>query len=247
VSQKVPIKPWAWSAQVFQDDCKDTDVIGDLAKAAAVFTVFAGLAGLGAPARAQQFTADILQTNAAQPLSAAGKIYVSGNKIRIETPDVRDGFFVVDAQIPASYFVRPSQHVFMDSRQSSQLTRLLVPVDLDDPCRQWQAMSAIAADNSQNGAWACQRVGHGAVGELDAIEYRASSPKGGTMRAWVDPQLKWPVKLSVADGTNIELRNIQEQPQPANLFEIPPGFRKFDPKALLERIKQSDVWVEPQH
>ena len=28
------------------------------------------------------------------------------------------------------------------------------------------------------------------------------------------------------------------------LFEIPPGFRKFDPQTLIKRIKQSDVWVD---
>jgi hypothetical protein len=66
------------------------------------------------------------------------------------------------------------------------------------------------------------------------------------MRSWIDPRLKWPVRLIMADGTVVDLKNIREQPQPASLFEIPPGYRKFDPKALLERIKQSDVWVDPQ-
>jgi hypothetical protein len=231
---------------LFQDDCRDNSVIRNFAMAASFAAVFAGL---GAPARAQQFSANIVRTNAgAQPPAVAGKIYVSGNKVRIETPDVSDGFFLVDTSIPASYFVRPSQHVFMDSKQSSQLTQFLVPVDLDDPCRQWQAMTGIADGNSQSAAWTCQRVGHAAVGGLvDTIEYRASWPKGGAMRAWIDPRLKWPVRLTMADGAVVDLKNIQEQPQPASLFEIPSGYRKFDPKALLERIKQSDVWVEPQH
>jgi hypothetical protein len=223
-------------------------VIRDLAKAAVVTAVFAGLCGLGAPARAQQFTGDIVQTNpGAQAPAAAGKIHVSGNKVRIETSDVPDGFFVVDAGVPASYFVRQSTHVFMESRQSSQLTQLLVPVDVDDPCRQWQAMSALAAGNSQNDAWTCQRIGQGTAGAPDTIEYRASQPGGGTISAWIDPRLKWPVRLVLAGGVAVDLKGIQEQPQPANLFEIPAGYRKFDPKALLERIKQSDVWVEPQH
>jgi hypothetical protein len=223
-------------------------VIRNFAKAAPFAAVFAGLALFSAPACAQQFSAEIVHTHAGtQPSAAAGKINVSGNKVRIETPDVPDGFFVVDASVPASYFVRPGQHVFMDSRQSSQLTQFLVPVELDDPCRQWQAMTGIAAGNSQNGAWTCQRIGQGTVGGIDTIEYRASYPKGGAMRAWIDPRLKWPVRLTMADGATVDLKNIQEQPQPATLFEIPPGYRKFDPKALLERIKQSDVWVEPQH
>jgi hypothetical protein len=222
-------------------------VIRNFARAA-LFAAFALVAAVGAPANAQQFSADIVRTKAsAQPTAIAGKLYVSGNKVRIETSDVSDGFFLIDASVPVSYLVRPSQHVFMDSRQSSQLTQLLVPVDLDDPCRQWQAMSGIAAVEGQSGAWECQNLGHKTVGKLDAIEYQASWPNSGTMHAWINPQLKWPVRLIMADGTTMELRNIQEQPQPANLFQIPPGYRKFDPKALLERIKQSDVWVEPQH
>jgi hypothetical protein len=38
---------------------------------------------------------------------------------------------------------------------------------------------------------------------------------------------------------------VQERPQPTALFEMPANFRKFDPHWLIERIKQSDVWVEP--
>ena len=39
-------------------------------------------------------------------------------------------------------------------------------------------------------------------------------------------------------------KNIVEGPQSASLFEIPAGYRKFDPQALIEIIKQSDVWVD---
>jgi hypothetical protein len=46
------------------------------------------------------------------------------------------------------------------------------------------------------------------------------------------------------DGTTISAENIREEPQPAPLFEIPSGLRKFDPEALIKRIKQSDVWVD---
>ena len=45
------------------------------------------------------------------------------------------------------------------------------------------------------------------------------------------------------DGAVITLENVRDEPQLAQLFEIPPGFRKFDPQILIQRIKQSDVWV----
>ena len=73
------------------------------------------------------------------------------------------------------------------------------------------------------------------------------SPRTGSISAWIDPRLKWPVQLTMEDGTSIDLENIRERPQPVALFGIPSGYRKFDPRALLERIKQSDVWVEPPH
>jgi hypothetical protein len=208
----------------------------------------AAVAGFGGPARAQQFSAEVVRTAGdAQAATVAGKLYVSGTKVRIESSDVSDGFFLVDARKPVSYLVRPSQHVFMDSKQSSQLTQLLVPVNLDDPCRAWQAMNRIAAVSGQSETWICRPLGHATVGERDTIAYAASWQKSGTLRAWIDPRLKWPVKLIMGDGTTIELKDIHEQPQPENLFEVPAGYRKFDPKALLERIKQSDVWVEPVH
>jgi hypothetical protein len=231
--------------RLFQDDCKDVDVIRSIVKAAFSAALVVGLA---VPACAQQFSADIVRTHAGgQPSAAAGKIYVSGNKVRVEMSEAGDGFFIVDAGAPASTFVRPSQQVYMDAKQSSQLTQLLVPVDVADPCRQWQTMSAIATANGESPAWNCERIGQGAEERRDTIEYRASSANGRHVMALIDPRLRLPVRLTMDDGTVIDLQHIQEQPQPAALFEIPPGYRKFDPRALIERIKQSDVWVEPQH
>jgi hypothetical protein len=45
------------------------------------------------------------------------------------------------------------------------------------------------------------------------------------------------------DGSTITAENVRDGPQPAQLFEIPSAFRKFDPESLIQRIKQSDVWV----
>jgi hypothetical protein len=70
-----------------------------------------------------------------------------------------------------------------------------------------------------------------------------SSP-GRDILGGIDPNLKFPLRIRMQDGTTITVENIHEEPQPEHLFEIPPGFRKFDPQALIKRIKQSDVWVD---
>jgi hypothetical protein len=102
------------------------------------------LAGGGsAPARAQQFSANLVTTHV-DGTAIASHLRVFNNKVRIETPEFPDGFFLIDGVSRAAYFARPGQGVFMDARQSSRLTRLFVPVDLGDPCLQWQEMAMLA-------------------------------------------------------------------------------------------------------
>jgi len=94
-------------------------------------------------ARAQQFSADIVVEREGGR-TPAGRVFVLEGKTRIETPELADGFFLVDRARQTAYFVRRSGRVYMDARQSSPLTRLLVPVDPVYPCRQWQAMADLA-------------------------------------------------------------------------------------------------------
>jgi hypothetical protein len=209
-----------------------------------------GLAGFlisgGALAQAQQFSADLVATPVDGATTAsAGKLRVSGDKVRIETPDYADGFFLIDGANRAAYFARPAQGIFMDAKQSSRLTQVFVRVDPTDPCRQWQTMAQVAGAAEASNPWRCERLSEEIIDGRSAAAYRAILPSGHDFVGWIDPDLKFPLRIRMADGATIAVRNIQAGPQPTGLFEIPGGFRKFDPQALIERIKQSDVWVEP--
>jgi hypothetical protein len=197
-----------------------------------------------APARAQQFLADLVIVHddggAASP---AGKLRVFDNKVRIETPDVAGGFFLVDGAKRTAYFARPVDRTFMEARQSSRLTRLFVHVDPTDPCRQWQTMAKLAGVAVQN-EWRCERVGQETIGGRAVIAYRARLSDDRDMVGWIDPELQFPLRVRTEDGATVTAENIREEPQSASLFEIPSNFRKFDPQELIKRIKQSDVWVE---
>jgi hypothetical protein len=194
-------------------------------------------------AQAQQFSADLVTTRgdgaAAVP---AGELRVFNGTVRIETPELADGFFLIDGARPAAYFVRPAARVFMDARQSSQLTRIFVQVDPDNPCRQWQAMARLAAIADQ-GDWRCERAGEEPVGGHNTTAYRAVSGAGREIFGWIDTARKFPLRIKMEDGATITAENVRDEPQPAQLFEVPQGFRKFDPETLIQRIKQSDVWV----
>lgn len=208
--------------------------------------VFCALAVFTVPAQAQQFSADVVRTPAGQPSLAPGKVYASGSKLRIEIPETPNSYYLVDTGIPAGYFVRPAQHIFMDSKQSSALTRILGAVDANDPCPQWQMLADIAATSGHADPLRCDRIGEDVLDGRSVFVYRVTSSRDRQMVGWVDRQLHWPIRVKLDDGTVVDLRNIREQPQPAALFDLPSDFHKFDPHALIEQIKKSDVWVEPQ-
>jgi hypothetical protein len=219
----------------------NTIPITRLALGTALWLVASALA-----APAQQFSADLIRTDAggADP-RPAGKLNVLNKNVRIETSDVPDGFFLVLGNADAAYFVRPAQRIFMNAKESSLLTQLLVAVDPNDPCRQWQAAARIAGAN-QSRQWRCERSGDD-MDQQRTIKYQAISPQGRRYFGWIDPQLRFPVRLQSEDGAVVDLVNIREALQPESLFVVPAGYRKFDPQRLIDRLKQSDVWVEPAH
>ncbi|WP_213738703.1 hypothetical protein [Bradyrhizobium sp. dw_411] len=200
-----------------------------------------------APARAQQFSADLVTLKDDGAPAPAGRLRVSGDKVRIETPELADGFFVIEGTKHAAFFVRPAARLFMEARQSNRLTRIFVPVDPDNPCRQWEAMAKVAGivnqDAKDQGNWRCERIGEETVEGNNTIAYRAILSPNQEMLGWIDSARKFPLRIKTEDGTVVAAQNLRDEPQSAQLFEIPSGFRKFDPEALIRQIKQSDVWV----
>jgi hypothetical protein len=142
--------------------------------------------------------------------------------------------------------VRPAKEVFMEARQTTMLTQILVPLDPSDPCRTWQAM-AVSAGAAAKGQWTCDRGGEETIDGHKAIAYSAVSPLHKRITGWIDQDLKILMKNQIEGGASIELRNVEKGPQAAKLFEIPDQYQKFEPERLLELIKKSDVWVESVH
>jgi hypothetical protein len=205
-----------------------------------LLVLMAGLA-TATPGRAQQFSAELIRTEDGSTASA-GQLRISGDKVRIESPDFSDGFFLIDGARPAAYFVRPAQRLYMDARQSTALTRLFVPVEPDNPCRQWQAMAVIAG-LAEQGDWRCEPAGVETIDARETTIYRATPAAGHAFTGWIDRIRKFPLRIRTDDGAVVTAASIRDEPQAADLFELPRGARKFDPQALIEHIKQSDVWV----
>ena len=197
-------------------------------------------AGAGA-GHAQQFSADIVTRHGDVP-KPDGRLSVRDGKVRIETAEHPDGFFLIDMAKASAYFVRPAARVFMDAKQSSRLTRLFVPVDPDAPCGAWQAMARVAGVAAP-GEWRCERTGEETIEGRSTVAFHVVSGAGEGYVGWVDRQSRFPLRIRTEDGSLITLEKIRDESLPASSFEVPANVRKFSPEALIERIKQSDVWV----
>jgi hypothetical protein len=195
-------------------------------------------------APAQQFSAELARRDASGRISM-GRLAVAGDKVRIQAPDLPSGFFIIRGDAKAVYLVQPDHRVFMDARQSSILTEILVPVDPEAPCPQWQAMAEISKSADGGAKWRCERIGTETRDGRATVKYSMTSPRGKHYAGWVDPRLRFMVRLEADDGTTTDLVDVQEAPQPDSAFEIPAGLHKFDPQQLIEVVKHSDVWVDP--
>ena len=214
-------------------------------RASAALAAMLAAAVLAGSARAQSFSADIVTIGKTGRASEKlGKLRTGDGRVRIETPDLPDGYFIVDSGGETAYFIRPAQKLFMDAKETNLLTQLLVPLELSDPCLQWQVMAKIAGA-SEAGEWRCEKLGDERVGDRSTAKYRAVSPRGRSLVAWIDVRLRFLVRMRDEAGGGVDIANIEEKPQPNSYFVIPAGYGKFDPQKLLQRIKQSDVWVEP--
>jgi hypothetical protein len=194
---------------------------------------------------AQDFSATVAITNdKGEPAATPGRVLIADHKVRLQLPDFPNAYFLVDPSSGIAYFVQPTRRVFMDARQSSALAPILIVVDPDDPCQQWQAVALITGFGSEAHSWRCRRLEVARLGARDTVRYQATAPDTRSYDVWIDRTLRFPILVRAAVGVTVDITDIVEASQPEAAFELPVGFTKFDPQGLIDRIKQSDVWVE---
>jgi hypothetical protein len=193
-----------------------------------------------ATASAQEFSADVAVL--AAPGTASRTIHVSGNKVRAETNGPAGTVMVVDVAANTAVLLLPQDKVYIDMRRLGHMNQAFMPVDVDDPCRTWQARGAVDGDDTH---WTCRRIGNETVGGRETIKYAASSSKGDDGFVWIDPKLKFMVRSANAAGQGMELRDIREAPQSASLFEIPAGYKQQEMPQIMQQMRQPPPGGKP--
>ena len=175
-----------------------------------------------------QFSADV-----ANPRGTLDKLYVGPGKVRVESSQGQQSFiFIVDLKTQIALALDPSQKTFREANMPGMaaLFRLLQPIDPGNPCPQLLQISRGASPGTK--LLDCKSIGGEPVNGRTAVKWvgttQALPAPARTGYFWIDPALHFIVRAQDADGSGLfELRNIKEGPQPASLFEIPPGYRKI--------------------
>jgi hypothetical protein len=187
---------------------------------------------------AQDFAADVVYMAAAKATSPttgtssvpghSSKVYVSKNKIRLETRGITGTILLVNGDEHTAVALFPAQKAYQPlSSVPSEYFRV---EDAENACADWAKTS--------DQKLICEKVGHETVNGRPAVKYQNKSGSNvETTAVWIDLALKFVTKWDSA-STGAELRNITEAPQAADLFTVPTAFTGLKPQKPSKGFSQ---------
>ena len=179
---------------------------------------------------AQDFSADVVYFPAGNPDKASGgnetpvhnpsRLYVSEDNMRLETRGLSGAVLVVKGGEQAAYALFPAKKEY--EPLAGGLPEYFRVTEVENACADWQRAAAQKID--------CEKVGHEVVDGRQAVKYRNKRASDAAISAvWIDVRLKFVVKWE-GTITGVELRNIQEAQQAADLFTLPSDYEVPKPR-----------------
>lgn len=187
--------------------------------------------------RTQEFSGDVVYasskpvaptTGRAESSHRSSKLYVSKDKMRLETTGLSTTILLVNGEVRTTVALFPAQKAYQPLALG--LSEYFRVADVENACADWQK----AADRK----FVCEKVGHEAVAERQTVKYqnKSSPADDSATMVWIDPALKFVIKWENAT-TGAELRNIKEGPQAADLFVVPASYELLKPMKKAPRGK----------
>ena len=188
------------------------------------------LALIPAVMHAQDFAADVVyiaatkrdapSTGTATPPSHSSKLYVSKNKMRLETRGLTGTILLVNGDEHSAIALFPAQKAYQ--QLSSAPSEYFRVDNAQNACPDWEKVSSQKI--------VCEKVGPDVVNGRSAVKYQnKAAGNDGTNTVWIDSALKFVTKWE-GGSTGAELRNITEAPQAADLFTVPSAYDVIRPQ-----------------
>jgi hypothetical protein len=183
---------------------------------------------LSIPLFAQSFSADFVSTRTGG-VGSAGKLYVSNDKARFESDrQAASGgkpVILLDLTQHLTTMLLPARKMYVTYPQGIGVN---VPIwrlnDTSNACTEWEMYAKQMKTESKMKS--CKKLGNESLDGRSAVKYEIASTDAAVSHVWVDPKLHTMLKHESPQGT-VELKNIKEGSQAANLFTIPDGYEKM--------------------
>ena len=157
-------------------------------------------------ALAEDFSADMINTG--QGGAFKGKIFVSGDKTRMEIPD---GITITRMDKQVIWILMPNEKMYMEQAF--------------DPMKAMATSAEVSGEIERN--LIGKEMIDGKMADKYEIVYEYAGRRGN-MFQWFASGLKIPVKIAAGDNSWImEYKNIKMGKQPDALFEVPADYQKF--------------------
>ena len=188
-----------------------------------------------AACHAQEFSADVVylainkpdapSTETGTSPRRSSKLYVSKDKIRLETNGITGTILLADRTEHTAVALQPKKKAYQPLGSGpSEYFRV---ENADDACPSWQSVAKQKI--------VCEKVGPEVVNGREAVKYQnKGTSEAATAAVWVDKTLKFVIKWEAA-GIGAELRNIKEEQQAADLFAVPPDYKIAAPQKATSK------------
>ena len=174
----------------------------------------------------QDFSADLVN-NAEKASSTPAKIYASKDKMRFEGHEQNGhtGTLIINFAAQTTDILVPDRKMYVESAMgrgpgAQRSFNFFRAADAENACDEWQKMATKPGGT-------CHKIGPEVVNGRSTVKYQGTSAEGDVTYVWIDPKLRFPVKWQ-GKNSGGELRNIQEEAQPASLFVVPADYQKLD-------------------
>jgi hypothetical protein len=180
-----------------------------------------------------EFSADVVNNERGD--KGPTKVYFGKDKMRFDAKDDSEsrggGAVIFDLSKESWVVLMAKQHMYMEMPSKMMENRGMFAFfksgDVDNACSDWLKLE-------RNKGGTCHKVGSETVNGRNTVKYEGTNASGETSSVWLDSKLRFPVKWQGKNNGG-EMRNIQEGPQPASLFEIPAGYTKMDMGSMMQR------------
>jgi hypothetical protein len=179
-----------------------------------------------------EFSADVVNQSE-KGNKGLTKVYFGKDKMRFDSVGTSDqgGAVILDFASESFLVLIAKQHMYMEMPSTTMDNRGLFHFfrtgDIDNACSDWLKLE-------YNKGGSCHRVGSETVNGRSTVKYESTNSKGEAGTMWLDSKVRFPIKWEGKNGSG-ELRNIQEGPQPASLFQVPAGYTKMDVGGMMQQ------------